>query len=117
MRWPAMGLSNPPLSNSTPLRATSNPHVLRVDPTGFRLILHPANQGTAVGEDREAMALHVCDENPARATCGPQRRQAIRDGLHVNRAAIDRVERDRIAPAERSQHLSSLHAQIFLLPE
>src|SRR5207253_1348047 len=63
MRWPATGLSNPPLSNSTPRRATSNPHVLRVDPAGFRLVLHAADQRAAIGEDREPAAFHVRDED------------------------------------------------------
>src|SRR2546430_1543625 len=116
MRWPATGLSNPPLSNSTPRRATSNPHVLRVDPAGFRLVLHAADQRAAIGEDREPAALHVRDEDAARSTRRPERRQAIRDGLHVDRSVMDRVEGNRIAPAERSQDLRPLRPQILTFP-
>src|SRR5437870_114947 len=65
MRWPATGLSNPPLSKSTPRRATLNPHVLRVDPAGFRLVLHAADERAAIRKDCEAVALHVRDEHPA----------------------------------------------------
>src|SRR5881628_2465613 len=116
MRWPATGLSNPPLSNSTPRRATSNPHVLRVDPAGFGLVLHAADQRAAIGEDREPAALHVRDEDAARSTRRPERRQAIRDGLHVDRSVMDRVEGNRIAPAERSQDLRPLRPQILTFP-
>src|SRR5438034_247866 len=116
MRWPATGLSNPPLSNSTPRRATSNPHVLRVDPAGFGLVLHAADQRAAIGEDREPAALHVRDEDAARSTRRPERRQAIRDGLHVDRSVMDRVEGNRIAPAERSQDLRPLCPQILTFP-
>src|SRR6266581_2780237 len=115
MRWPATGLSNPPLSKSTPRRATLDPHVLRVDPAGFRLVLHASDESAAIREDREAVALHVCDEHPARPTRRPERRQAIRHGLQVNRSVMDRVEGDRIAPTERSQNLRSLCAQVFTL--
>src|SRR2546427_10810801 len=116
MRWPATGLSNPPLSKSTPRRATSNPHVLCVDPAGLRLVLHAADQSAAIGEDREAAALHVRDEQAARSTRRPERRQAIRDGLHVDRALMDRIEGTRIAPAERSQDLRPCRAQVLTFP-
>src|SRR3989441_11813931 len=116
MRWPATGLSNPPLSKSTPRRATSNPHVLCVDPAGLRLVLHAADQSAAIGEDREAAALHVRDEHAARSTRRPERRQAIRDGLHVDRAVMDRIEGNRIAPAERSQDLRPFRAQVLTFP-
>src|SRR2546428_14104268 len=108
MRWPATGLSNPPLSNSTPRRATSDPHVLGVGPAGFRLVLHAADESPAIGEDREPAALHVHDEDASRSTRRPERCSAIRDGFHVDRALMDRVERNRIAPAERSQDLRPL---------
>src|SRR5213080_4430961 len=106
MRWPATGLSNPPLSKSTPRRATLNPHVLRVD---------PADERAAIREDCEAVALHVRDEHPARSTRRSERRQAIRDGLHIDRAVVDRVEGNRIAPAERSEDLRPLCAQVLTL--
>src|SRR2546427_9698730 len=102
MRWPATGLSNPPLSKSTPRRAMLNPHILRVDPAGFRLVLHAADERAAIREDWEAVALHVRDEHPARSTRRAERRQAIRDGLHIERAVVGRVEGDRSAPSERS---------------
>src|SRR2546430_17056641 len=101
MRWPATGLSNPPLSNSTPRRATSNPHVLRVDPAGFRLVLHAADQRAAIGEDREPAAPHVRDADAARATRRPERPQAIRAAPHFARPVMDRAEGNLIAPAER----------------
>src|SRR3989449_1255081 len=116
MRWPATGLSNPPLSKSTPRRATSNPPVLCVAPAGLRLVLHAADQSAASGEDREAGALHVRDEHAARSTRRPERRQAIRDGLHVDRAVMDRIEGNRIAPAERSQDLRPFRAQVLTFP-
>src|SRR2546430_17392497 len=79
MRGPATGLSNPPLSKSTPRRATLNPHVLRVDPAGFRLVLHAADERAAIREDCQAVALHIRDEHPARSTRRSERRQAIQD--------------------------------------
>src|SRR5947199_2551625 len=115
MRWPATGLSNPPLSKSTPRRATLNPHVLRVDPAGFRLVLHAADERAAIREDCEAVALHVRDEQPARSTRRSERRQAIRDGLHIDRVVVDRVEGNRIAPAERSEDLRPLCTQVLAL--
>src|SRR5437899_12804870 len=116
MSWPATGLSKPPLSKSTPRRATSNPHVLCVDPAGLRLVLHAADQSAAIGEDREAAALYVRDEHAARSTRRPERRQAIRDGLHVDRAVMDRIEGNRIAPAERSQALRPFRAPVLTFP-
>src|SRR3989475_10876816 len=115
MRWPATGLSNPPLSKSTPRRATLNPHVLRVDPAGFRLVLHAADERAAIREDCRAVALHVRDEPPARPTRRSERRQAIRGGLHIDRAVVDRVEGNRIAPAERSEDLRPLCTQVLAL--
>src|SRR2546425_3220082 len=116
MRWPATGLSNPPLSKSTPRRATSIPHVLCVAPAGLRLVLHAADQSAAIGKDREAAALHVRDEHAARSTRRPESRQAIRDRLHVDRAVMDRIEGYRIAPAERSQDLRPFRAQVLTFP-
>src|SRR2546425_4110340 len=115
MRWPATGLSNPPLNKSTPRRATLNPHILRVDAAGFRLVLAAADERAAIREDCEAVALHVRDEHPARSTGRAERRQAIRDGLHIDRAVVDRVEGNRIAPAERSEDLRPLCAQVLTL--
>src|SRR5437899_12178788 len=116
MSWPATGLSKPPLSKSTPRRATSIPHVLCAAPAGPRLVLHAADQSAAIGEDREAAALHVRDKHAARSTRRPERRQAIRDGLHVDRAVMDRIEGNRIAPAERSQDLRPFRAQVLTFP-
>src|SRR5256712_962406 len=116
MRWPATGLPNPPLSKSTPRRATSNPHVLCVHPAGLRLVLHAADQSAAIGEVRGAAPLHVRDEHAARSTRRPESRQAIRDRLHVDRAVMDRIEGYRIAPAERSQDLRPFRAQVLTFP-
>src|SRR6266705_1492670 len=117
MRCPATGLSNPPLSRSTPRPTTSSPHVFCVDPARFRLILHAANERAAVGENRQAMALHLGDEDAAGPVGRPEDREAIRDGLHVDRAAVDRIERNGIAPAKGGQDLGAPGTQIFPFAE
>src|SRR2546426_756981 len=117
MRCPAIGLSNPPLSRSTPRRATSNPHVLCIDPARFCLILHAANERAAVRENGQAMALHFGDEDTAGPARRPEDGQAIRDGLHVDHAVVDRIEGNRIAPAKGGQDLGSLGAQILPFAE
>src|SRR2546426_1083194 len=117
MRCPATGLSKPPLSRSTPRRATSNPHVLCIDPARFCLILHAANERAAVRENGQAMALHFGDEDTAGPARRPEDGQAIRDGLHVDHAVVDRIEGNRIAPAKGGQDLGSLGAQILPFAE
>src|SRR5207245_10541499 len=113
MRCPAPGLSNPPLSRSTPRPTTSSPHVFCVDPARFRLILHAANERAAVRENRQAMALHLGDEDAADPAVRPEDGEAIRDGLHVDRAAVDRIEGNGIAPAKGGQDLGAPGTQIF----
>src|SRR5437879_4272425 len=81
-------------------RATSNPHVLRIDPARISLIFDAADQRAAVREDRQAVALDICDEDAARSARRPEGRQPTLDGVHINRAAMDRIEGNRIAPAQ-----------------
>src|SRR2546422_10960588 len=117
MRCPATGLSKPPLSRSTPRRATSNPHVLCIDPARFCLILPAATEPAAVRENGQAMALHFGDEDTAGPAGRPEHGQAIRDGLHVDRAVVDRIEGNRIAPAKGGQDLGALGARILPVAE
>src|SRR5207245_10810325 len=65
MRCPATGLSNPPLSRSTPRPTTSSPHVFCVDPARFRLILHSANERAALAPNRQAMDRHLGTDDAA----------------------------------------------------
>src|SRR3989442_2657050 len=104
----ATELARPPLSRSTPRRGTSKPQVLRIDPARFGLILHAANERAAVRENGQAMALHFGDEDTAGPAGRPEDGQAIRDGLHVDRAVVDRIEGNRIAPAKGGHDLGSL---------
>src|SRR5207245_361118 len=83
-----------------PRRRTANPHVLCIDPARFCLILHAANERAAVRENGQAMALHFGDEDTAGPARRPEDGQAIRDGLHVDHAVVDRIEGNRIAPAK-----------------
>src|SRR5438093_1079779 len=71
----------------------------------------------AVGEDRQAVALDICDEDAARSARRPEGRQPTLDGVHVNRTAMDRIEGNRIAPAQGGQDLGPLRAEIFPFPE
>src|SRR5207253_9490152 len=107
----------PPLGRTPPQRATSSTHVLRIDPAGISLILDAADQRAAVGEERQAVALDICDEDAARSARRPEGRQPTLDGVHVNRAAMDRIEGNRIAPAQGGQDLGPLRAEIFPFPE
>src|SRR6266545_527254 len=95
-----MGLSNPPLRRRTPARTTSNPHVLRIHATGLRLVLHAANQGAPVWKDREATPFHVGHEDAARPTRGAESAESARKAVEVDRATMDRVDGNRVAPAE-----------------
>src|SRR6266496_3713290 len=105
MRWPAMGLSNPPLRRRTPARTTSNPHVLRVHAAGLRLVLHAANQRAPVRKDGEATSFHVGHENIARTTRGAESAQSAREAVEV----------DRIAPAEGCEDLRAPRPDIIAL--
>src|SRR6266566_4102664 len=115
MRWPAMGLSNPPLRRRTPARTTSNPHVLRVHAAGLRLVLHAANQRAPVRKDREATSFHVGNEDAARKTCGAEAAESAREAVEVDRAAMDRVEGDRVAPAKGREDLRAPRPDIVAL--
>src|SRR6266571_7619305 len=110
-----MGLSNPPLRRRTPARTTSNPHVLRIHATGLRLVLHAANQGAPVWKDREATPFHVGHEDAARPTRGAESAESAREAVEVDRATMDRVDGNRVAPAEGREDLRAPRADIVAL--
>src|SRR6266545_1374040 len=115
MRWPATGLSNPPLRSRTPARTTSHPHVLRIHAAFLRFVLHAANQRPAIRKDREAAPLHVGHKDAARTTRRAESAESCREALEVDCAAMDRVEGDRVTPAEGREDLRAPRPDVIAL--
>src|SRR2546426_8068096 len=112
IRWPATGLSIPPLSRRSALSATaSRPHVLRVQGARPVRIVRPADQRPAVGEDREGGVPRVEDDDGTDGPDRPELPEAGLDAPQVDRLPSGGVDGDRLAPAHRCDHLAPLRAE------
>src|SRR5438093_282943 len=112
IRWPATGLSIPPLKRRRAFAPTaSRPHVLRVQGPGPIRVVRPADEGAPVGEDREGGVPRVEHDDGPDGPHGAEPPEAGLDAREVDRLLAGGVDRDRLAPAHRRDDLAALRPE------
>src|SRR5438093_792952 len=112
IRWPATGLSIPPLKRRRAFAPTaSRPHVLRVQGPGPIRVVRPADEGAPVGEDREGGVPRVEHDDGPDGPHGTEPPEAGLDAREVDRLLAGGVDRDRLAPAHRRDDLAALRPE------
>src|SRR5437870_4964220 len=120
MRWPATGLSNPPLSNSTPRRATSNPHVLTfpldtsrtigappdVNPLDVRVpsVDHKEDPGWGLSKEQPKRLARLDRPHHGGGRVEDSRRLARREASRWRRLRVETAETRGDRGANRERH-------------